>query len=136
LPVKIECYDIQDRKVLFELPKNGELTPQMRWVLMNGHCHSFALALNKLAKWPIVAKHDSDAIIHVYCRRPKPKALVDAGGTIPIRGTLSRNFRPLTDYRLLETDGWLKPEVDLVMPFAESRLKEIESEDNAGCAAC
>ena len=40
---KILSYNLFNEKVWMDLPENGELTPEARWIFVNGHCHSFAL---------------------------------------------------------------------------------------------
>ncbi len=126
--MKIRCYDVRDRIVLFDLPENGVLTPQVRWVLMNAHCHSFALALSRLTNWSLVGTRHGRAVDHVFCARPDPLTLIDAAGTLVYDEEIMPPIRELDGYKFAGK-SWLRLEVDAVMPFAESRLKEIERED-------
>jgi hypothetical protein len=75
--MKIDCLNAVEDLVQFELPEDGKLTPRLRWVLMNGHCHSFALAIHHLADWPLVARIADGEIEHVLCQTPDGR-LVDA----------------------------------------------------------
>jgi hypothetical protein len=128
--MKIRCYDVRDRIVMFDLPEYGVLTPQVRWVLLNGHCHSFALALRRLTNWPLVGRCDGRAVGHVFCARPNPLTLIDAAGTLVYDEEIMQPIRGLDGYKFAGK-RWLKPEVDAVMPFAESRLKELQREDGS-----
>lgn len=131
--MKIDCLNILDELVQFELPKDGKLTPQLRWVLMNGHCHSFALAIRHLTGWPLVAKITDANIDHLLCQMPVGK-LVDAEAATEYPKELfespsSPGSRRLhSGYEFLPKDGWLKSVEDALIPFARRRLEELEQQ--------
>jgi hypothetical protein len=111
---------------MFTLPKDGRLTPELRWILTNGHCHSFALALHLVTGWPLVGIYDN-GLRHVLCQRPD-WVIVDARQAHP--STRARLLSPLERFRLWQRgDGWLKPVHRLLTPFAQDRVEELGQQD-------
>jgi len=130
----IDCLDAWDQLVKFELPEHGNLTPQLRWVLMNGHCHSFALAIHRLTDWPIVGRIKYGKVEHVFCQMPD-RRLVDAEFAarwpqedFDVRRGLGFRVLP-PDVEFLPKDGWLKSIEDVLIPFAKTRIEEVTQED-------
>jgi hypothetical protein len=127
----------------FPLPSDGRFTPELRWVLTNGHCHSFALALNRVTCWKLMGKITaycdySDGLDHLYCMK-EPGVLVDANNLHRFnaeffidlhqwqRGCSGFLEVPL-NYPFRSSVGWLAPQVDKLVPFAEERVRELETE--------
>ena len=131
----IDCYDAWDRLVQFELPDSGKLTPQFRWVLTNGHCHSFAQALLRLTSWPMVGRIKQGKVEHVFCQMPDGR-LVDAEGSTKYPKESfdldsGPGFRLLPyDFQFSAGDGWLKSVEEVLIPFAHERLEELKQEDD------
>jgi len=132
--MKIDCLNTLDELVQFELPEGAKLTPELCWVLMNSHCHSFALALHRLTDWPLVAKVTNGELEHVLCQMPDGR-LVDAQCTMkyPEEQLLDLSSDPglrvlHSGYEFLSKDGWLKSVEDVLTPFAQQRLEELELE--------
>ena len=130
----IDCFNASEELVEFELPENRRLTPQLRWVLMNGHCHSFALAIRRLTDWPIVGKVTNGEIEHVFCQMPDGR-LVDAESAMEWPEELfdsgsDPGFQVLhPGFEFLAKDGWLKSVADVLIPFAQARLSELKEEN-------
>lgn len=129
----IDCLNAFDESVRLELPSNGKLTPQLRWVLLNGHCHSFALAVHRLTNWPLVGKIAHGEIEHVFCQMPDGR-LVDAEGAkcpeelFDLSTDLRLQVLP-SGFEFLAKDGWLKSVEDVLIPFARTRLEEVRQEN-------
>ena len=130
----IDCFNAVDELVQFELPKDGRLTAQLRWVLMNSHCHSFSLAIQRLTDWRLVAKVTNGEIVHVLCQMSDAR-LVDAECTM--KYPEEELFDPSNDpgfrllppgFEFLAKDGWLKSIEDVLIPFAQTRIEELEDE--------
>jgi hypothetical protein len=132
--MKIDCLNALDQLVKFELPENGQLTPQLRWVLVNGHCHSFALAVHGLTNWPMVGRIAHGEIEHVLCQMPDGM-LVDAEGATKCPEELfdlssDPGFQVLPPgFEFLAKNGWLKSIEDVLVPFAQTRLQEVRQEN-------
>ena len=130
----IPCLNILDELIQFELPTDGKLTPQLRWVLMNSHCHSFALAIHRLTSWPIVGKVTNGEIEHVLCQMPDGR-LLDA----EVATKYSEELFDLSSdpgYRLLPPNfeflakvGWLNSVEGVLIPFAQTRIEEVKQEN-------
>jgi hypothetical protein len=129
----IDCYDARDRLVQFELPDNGKLTPQFRWVLTNGHCHSFAQALQRLTSWQMVGRIKQGKVEHVFCQMPDGR-LVDAELTVKRQGERLNAWRGLRfrflppNFHFSAEDGWLSSIENVLIPFAQTRLEELKRE--------
>jgi hypothetical protein len=128
--VKILAYNIFDEKIWLELPDNGELTPEARWIFGNGHCHSFALAIRKLTGWKLVVKNHKNLrgqINHVLVAvgNRTPLTLIDSEKTLVLPDP-SPDIEGVT-YKF-RGRGWLKAEVEIALPFARTRLAELEHE--------
>jgi hypothetical protein len=132
--MKIDCFNAVDQLVQFELPEDGKLSPQLRWVLTNGHCHSFALALHRLTNWPIVGRIRHGKVEHVFCQMPDGR-LVDAECLMILPEELSDarsdpEFHALhLGSEFLPEDGWLNSVEDVLIPFAQTRLEELTREN-------
>jgi len=119
----IDCLNALDELVQFELPEDGRLTAQLRWVLMNSHCHSFALAIQRLTDGQLVAKVTNREIVHILCQLPDGR-LVDAECTMKYPEeelfdlSSDLGLRVLHfGYEFLPKDGWLKSVEDVLFPF-------------------
>ncbi|MGB7602089.1 MAG: hypothetical protein WBM24_17405 [Candidatus Sulfotelmatobacter sp.] len=126
----------------FTLPPDGKLTSELRWVLLNGHCHSFALALNRLTGWKLTGRimgdMHQDGLEHIYCLK-EPCVLVDAQVCQRFEAECFINLHqwyegrsgflevPLT-FHFRQSSDWLKPQVEKMIPFAQERLRELEIE--------
>lgn len=126
--MKLRTYGLFGTRIVVDLPDDGDLTPEARWVFTNGHCHSFALALRKLTGWKLVAQEGPRGVVlHVLVARAdrSPLVVVDAAKSLvlPQRGPNILGFHCKFRGR-----GWLKPEVEKLMPFALRRLEEIQHE--------
>lgn len=130
----IDCFNALEELVQFELPNYGKLTPQLRWVLMNSHCHSFALAIHSLTRWPMVGKIAGGEIEHVFCQMPDGK-LADAEGAAKWPEELfglnsDPGYRLLPpNFEFLAKDGWLKSVEGVLIPFAQTRIEEVKQEN-------
>lgn len=130
----IPCFNILDELVQFELPNDGKLTPQVRWVLMNSHCHSFALAIRRLTRWPLVGKTADGEIEHVFCQMPDGRLLDSEVATkypAELFGLRSDpGFRLLPpDFEFLAKDGWLNSVEGVLIPFAQTWIEEVKQEN-------
>ena len=133
--MKIDCLSAVEELVQFELPESSSLTPQLRWVLMNGHCHSFALAIHRITDWPLVARVTNAEIEHVFCQMPDGRLLDAEVAAIYPEETFDTGsdpgFRMLPPrFEFLAEDGWLKSIEDVLIPFAHTRLEEVMQENN------
>jgi len=132
--MKIDCLNTLDELVQFELPEGAKLTPELCWVLMNSHCHSFALALHRLTDWPLVAKVTNGELEHVLCQMPDGR-LLDAEVATKYPEELfdvssDSGFRLLPPgFEFPAKDGWLKSVEDVLIPFAHTRLEEVTQEN-------
>jgi hypothetical protein len=97
-----------------ELPDDGEITEDVITAFMNGHCHSFALAMHQETGWPIMGIRygsifSSPGHCVVYC--PQLDDYIDIEGP----GALKRSRRNDTAPCLLEVgeiadlDGYRAP---------------------------
>jgi hypothetical protein len=133
--MKIDCFNAVEQLVQFELPRDGKLIPQLRWVLTNGHCHSFALALHRLTNWPMVGRIKQGKVEHVFCQMPDgrladaeclmkwPEELFDACSDPRLR------VLPPGGFQFSAEDGWLRSVEDVLIPFAQARLEELTREN-------
>lgn len=131
----IDCLTAWDRLVQFELPEDGNLTPQLRWVLVNGHCHSFALAIHHLTDWPLVAKIADGEIDHVHCQMPDGRLLDAEVAAIYPEDAFDPGSDPgfqvlPSGFEFPAEDGWLKSIEDVLIPFAQMRLEEVKHESD------
>ncbi len=126
----IDCLSALEELVKFELPNYGKITPQLRWVLMNSHCHSFALAIHRLTSWPLVGKVTNGEIEHVLCQMPDGR-LLDAEVAMkypeePFSLNSDPGFRLLPpDFEFLAEDGWLRSVEDVLNPFVKRLRKTV-----------
>ena len=128
--MRIRAYNIYDEKIWLDLPDNGELTPEARWVFAAGHCHSFALAIQRLTGWKLVVrkrKSRSGSVQHVFVavEGRTPLTLIDSNCTWVVEGQSPDIPGVQCKFKV---EGWLKAEVDLALPFARTRLAELEQE--------
>ena len=130
----IDCFNAIEELVQFELPEDCKLTPQLRWVLMNSHCHSFALAIHRLTSWPMVGRVTNGVIEHVLSQMPDGRLLdAEVATKYPeeLFGLSSvPGFRLLPPkFEFLAKDGWLKSVEGVLIPFAQTRIEEVKQEN-------
>ena len=141
--MKIKCWDALERQREFELPADGKLTPELRWVLSSGHCHSFALALCEVTGWDMVGIVTKNGLQHVYVRpEPEDGLLIDAISSKRWALDLfnhpsGRGFQSLHPaYNFSRRRGWLKACEKLLIPFAEHRIEELQAEPEGTFHGC
>jgi hypothetical protein len=119
-----------------EMPDDGTLTKEAREVFMTGQCHSLALAIASLVVGGVYGEtgKDGKTIVHCYAfvfDSNGNEWLVDVVGKYK-HGEVGRVRRLPENYKF-RGKGWLKPNVEAAIPFAEKRLAEIYAEENDCC---
>lgn len=123
--VVVKRYNIRQKIVL-----NDKSAP---YVFTTGHCHSFALAVNKLTGWPIYGVCDKTNKVndpgHCVNRNPKTGGYLDVKGYGAIR-RWRKNWGPLTIHPLTAEQAkklysYVGPNVSAALPFAKKLLKQI-----------
>lgn len=112
----------------FILDANGQIGLEEIDAFTTGHCHSFALAVNKLTSWPIYAgigDYDTyDSPKHVFNRSPK--------GFIDVEGLNLRKFDrfneviPVSVREAKKFVDYLKPRPSMAMPYAETLINKYK----------
>jgi hypothetical protein len=119
---------------------DGNHLPALRWlspgvldrraieVFRAGQCHSFALAMQQLTGGHLVAEQHGRELTHLLVFDPDSRLLVDADITWAIGPATSAAFRVLKRAppfgRL--TTSWFPLQVEDAIPFAVTRLTQIE----------
>ena len=98
-------------------------------VFTRGHCHSLALALHELTKWPIYGVDISDGTPgHFVVKTPKGKFLdIEGLHTADTWHNINKNStRPSTIFKWSSgrRSIYFKPEVKKATPFAKAVLKK------------
>lgn len=117
-----------------DINKKGTIDANAKRCFQNGHCHSLALAINKLTGWPIYGICDqSNAITdpgHIVVKNPRNGGFIDIGGY----GALARwrkKWGPVTVHLLTveqtkNLDTYLRPQIKKAIPFAKKVLERVK----------
>ena len=111
---------------VYRIRKDGVITDQAKHAFTHGHCHSLALALNKITGWPLIGLFhpvdDEDGIpSHVGVQ--SPQGFLDIYGHSKIYWQ-KRHYHeePLTIEEVMEWTRrarcYLEPKIDTALPFA------------------
>lgn len=121
------------------VPNDGTITDDVCHVFVSGQCHSLAIELHKLTKWPIFGLWNlNDNVLPgpAHCVVKSPKGFLDINGlgavekmqgawkttNVPVRKLTAKEIRDN-----LDNWGYLKPVPAKVKPFAKSLLKEYKA---------
>jgi hypothetical protein len=103
---------------------------QAEFVFTMGQCHAFALAVNKLTEWQIVADDDiTRGKGHLLIRLPNKLGVFDISELHEDDGSWPdvtvRQVELLWEERMRE---WLEPNLEAAMPYAEIRVEDLKEE--------
>lgn len=113
----------------------GVLNDNASQVFTHGHCHSLALAINKLTGWKMIAVGDSyNSPCHFVIHCPPLDDYIDIDGP----GALER-FKLYADRLTVEFDVkdidkleyYKKPDQEMAEPFALALLKKLGIDGNS-----
>jgi len=118
----------------YQSNRQGRLDNAARCIFSYGHCHSLALALNKLTAWPLCGmgfnfyddKLFTDMPGHIFVKAPG--CYVDIHGPMQWHSVYSDvRVMDLKEVRhwisLSHLGGYRKPDLRLAMPYARTLLQ-------------
>ena len=127
---------------LWELPSDGSINDEVFEAFTTGHCHSLALALNKLTGWPIYgagAPWDTeDSPAHVFVKHPSGR-FVDITGFMDANKEGSRWLKKIYNIHKVKDaynlDAYFDPQPKFAMPYAKTVLANVGGLMPAGAGA-
>jgi hypothetical protein len=120
-----------------KLPVDAE-QKDIKWLFTNGHCHSLALALNKLTNWPLYGFFAKGIMHHVTVLNPDGRYVdiegVGAldrwrsyyGDSLYVRQINRRDIRAIVHERNSGGNGYFPANTRAAIPFARRLLDNMK----------